>query len=44
MNKEEKEQENKKISIIQNLIYISKKHKNKKEMNKIAKILMKNLK
>ena len=39
-----KEEENGKINIIKNLTYISKINKNKIEMNKITKIIMKNLK
>ena len=44
LNEEDKEQEHKKLNIIQNLTYISKINKNKKEMDKITKTLMKNLK
>ena len=43
LNKENKE-ENHRINIIKNLTYISKINKNMKEMDKITKILMKNLK
>jgi len=44
LNKDEKNEKSKTINMIKNLTYVSKINKNKKEMNKIMQILMKNLK